>query len=461
MQLASGIERPPGFKSKTEIISIFIFVLIFAVIVLIMSSLLPEKPKTDNERYNEVTPSNNSNAVINPLFINKINITNEASAEKKNITNDINKSSKIEEKNDCKITGCPVIKYFYELSSKEGKFLRNTTFNYASNNITITEENLINNTIPYFVNFNGNVANLNGYTEYFIYDHVCPLLPAKINVKIYAKAFAPQPPKKLRNLAFLDQTENENKINLVINGKNKLRFLQSPNTTLEIKPILVDVSNMKVNDTKEILNKEFDFSFVSNSTQTAVGSIKEVISLSKNIPLNETKITIQNLDFAQCEKQILTTNGKGEFASGPFYVFNDDIKTEFLIKIEAPAEKNLTTLQTKFVVGGFGYSKTIDFGEILLWSQKMSEKVQFRGLTLDSLANKPLAGVKVSLFLGYLSENNDLLNPTMIPATNSEENKLLTLGQSNTEGIYMFSELSPGRYTFVLEKENHYIEYFC
>jgi hypothetical protein len=91
----------------------------------------------------------------------------------------------------------------------------------------------------------------------------------------------------------------------------------------------------------------------------------------------------------------------------------------------------------------------------------MSEKVQFRGLALDSLANKPLAGVKVSLFLGYLSENNDLLNPSMIPATNSEENKLLTQGQSNTEGIYMFSELSPGRYTFVLEKENHYIEYFC
>lgn len=475
-QLASGIERPPGAKSNTEKVSIVIFVLLIVVIVLAMSSSLPKKPTTDDSRYDEITPSNNSNAAISPVSVDRVNVTVEANAEKKNITSDINKSSKIEEKNDCKATGCPVIKYFYELSSKEGKFIRNATFNYAAKNITITEENLVfNSTVPYYVKFNGNVANLNGYTEYFIYEHNCPLLPAKINVKINAKAFAPDQPKTLRNLAFLDNeelenNENENKLNLVINGNNKLfRLMQqnpntntaSNNTTIEIKPILVDVSNMKVNDTKEILNKEFDFSFVSNSTQTVIGTVKEVLSLSQNKPLNNTKITIQNLDFAQCQSQILATDEKGQFFLNPLFVFNDDIKTEYLIKIEAASEKNLTNLQTKFVVGGFGFSKVIDFGEILMWSQKMSEKVQFRGQTLDALSNKPLEGVKVSLFQGYLSENNDLLSPAMTPPTNSEDNKMLTQAQSNTEGYYQFSDLGPGRYTFVLEKEKHYIEYFC
>lgn len=467
-QLDSGIERPPNSKSNTEKLAIIIFILVVAIVFLTLSSTLPNKPNTDNDRYNEVTPSNNSDVTINPNSLEKINITDETSAEKKNITNDINKSSKIEEKNNCKTTECPVIKYFYELSSKEGKFMRNTTFNYAANNITITEENLTNNTIPYFIKFNGNVANLNGYTEYFIYEHDCPLLPAKINVKIYAKAFSPEPQKNLRNLAFLEENENINNLNIVIKQNNKLRFIQespsntsSANTTIEIKPIIVDVSAMKVNETKEILDREYDFSFVSKSTQTVVGNVKEVISLSENKPLNQTKITIQNLDFAQCKGQNLLTDEKGQFISNPLHVFNDDIKTEYLIKIEPPTDKNLTSLQSKFVVGGFGFSNVIDFGEILLWSEKMAEKVQFRGLTLDSLTNKPLAGVKVSLFQGHLSENNDLLSPAMIPATNSEENKLLSQGQSNTEGYYQFSDLSPGRYTFVLEKEQHYIEYFC
>ncbi len=295
-QLASGIERPPGVKSSTEKISIAIFILLIIVIVLAMSSMLPKQPTTDNSRYEDVIPSNNSDSKVKPHSIDKVNITDEARAEKKNITNDINKNSKIQEKNDCKSNGtaCPIIRYFYELTSKEGRFLRNETFNYAAKNITITEENLTNNTIPYFVKFNGNVANLNGYTEYFIYEHDCPLLPAKINVKIYAKAFVAEQPKSLRNLAFLeteDQEEikyinNENKLSLVIKGSNtnNLRLLQSNpnntstnnNTIIEIKPIIVDVSNMKVNETKEIMNKDFDFSFVSNSTQSVVGSVKEV-----------------------------------------------------------------------------------------------------------------------------------------------------------------------------------------
>jgi len=464
-KLASGIERPPSNNSKSEKITLIGFVVIIATLVTIMSENLPKKPKIDDSRFDPIIISNNSIYIIDANSVGKINITDETQSEKKNITNDIKQESTIQEKNNC-TTGCPVIKYFYELSSKEGKFYRNNTIDYSKKNITITEEN--NTTVPYFVKFNGNVGDLNGYTEYFIYEHDCPLFPANINVKIYAKAFSPQP-KNLRSLTFLENTDEDfenygnfkNILNLKISKSIGYRNLQNSNQSIEIKPIVVDVSNMTINETRTILNKDFDFSFVSNDTQIVVGTVKQVLSLNQSIPENNTKITLQNLDFAQCKSQVFKTNEKGDFLSNPLYVFNDGMKTEYLIKIDPPVEKNLTKVQSKFIVGGFGFSQKIDFGEILLWSDKMTEQVPLAGLTLDAVTNKPLEGVKISLFEGYLSENNNLLIPTNVTVTNTESNKLLEQVESNTEGNYMFKGLGPGRYTVLLEKSNFYTEYYC
>ncbi len=464
-KLDSGMERAPNTRSNVENGLIVFFVVLIAGFSIVMSASLPKSPKTESWKYSPVEKSNTSDVNISNNTFIKIDVINETISEKKEISDQIKNNSTIQEKNDCKTTGCPEIKYFYELSSNEGRFIRNNSIDYDKIKINITDENQNQTQLPYYVKFNGNVGNLNGYTEYFNYDHDCPLKPAKIRVKIYAKAFAPVTQKTLRNLGFLENGSeenslNKNNLNLIITNKIKnFRGLQTVNSDIVINPIIIDVSNMKVNDTKDVLDEVYDFSFVSEKNQTVTGFVKQVI-LNDTVPIKDVDITLQNLDFAQCSVQSLFINSNGFFISDPLYVLHQDIQTQYMIKIVDLTPRNLQSVETKFTVGGFGYQDQINLGEISLWQKNITEKVSFTGITLDASTNKHLVGVSVSLYEGQLSEENDLLNPALVPAKNTEKNKLLLTVESNEVGNYTLPDMGPGRYTVVLQKPGHYIEYF-
>jgi len=477
--LHDGDEKPPlnmeNIFSSSNIV-IFVLVAVVALIVIIAISTLPEKPPQDPNSLIPPNPSDKINSDISNLVVNK-NLNNTVQNETKTIRDEIKNSTQINEKKDCG-DRCPVLRYTFELSSSDGTFERNKTENFK--NLIIKQDAKVGS--YYIVRFEGGPENLEKFTQFFEFVHNCPMLPAKIYIKVKGEVNP-----GLRNPTSFIENKMKSKIKQAVSSDPNIVSKVDQNTTNDsinavVSSNVIDYSKLKIGDRFEVLNKTMDFSFVSEDSQLIQGKVFKRVDLKTTIPINNAEVVIKNLDFGQCEEYTVTTDANGYFSSPKLYIFKDDLKSKFQISVKA---NDLTPFKKTVIAGGIGAPDVINLGNIELWSPTMLESINISSSIINSIDNTPVDGVKVSLYQGFINVDNEVsdykpnssnVNFIQLNENNSKDKKetvldLLELKSNNmdnnllfktevtdSKGLYEFKELSPNLYTLIFEKEGFYRE---
>ncbi len=450
-------------SSNLVILALFGAVLIVIVIALVS---LPEKPATDPN----IVPVNPSdNVKIDPNTIIKPDFYKTAKNETKNMTDTIKEKTKIDEKKDCG-ANCPVLRYTFNLSSQDGTFVRNQSADFK--NITVRQDGKDGK--RYLVSFDSGPEILNSFTEYFEFVHNCPLLPASIDVKVSGEVkakgtvFLEKKMKKTLNQISNKQTGAVGNPNIV-STVNQTNSNNSIDATVSTK--VIDYSKLKIGDKFEVMNKNLDFSFVnSQQTQVIKGQVFQRIDLKTSVSLQDAQITIRSLDFGQCASYTLQSDINGNFNSPTLYNFKEGASTKFQVIV---TYKDLSQYKKTVIAGGIGAQAIIDLGPIELWSPSMLESVNLNATVLDSINNKKLDGVKVSVYQGFINIDNEKTEvktektTSFIQMVEKTDASLLETNQeklnnfnvvTDASGFYQFTNIPPNLYTVVYEKEGYYRE---
>jgi hypothetical protein len=460
--------RGKSFYSLSNFV-IILLVLAFIGVIVFGFYTLPQKPKRDPSSVISPYPSQN-NKISSDLIIN-FDLNKTVFNLTKLIRDEIKKETKFDENKDCGVK-CPIIRYNFELSSEDGSFIRNKTADWK--NLIMKQDGKIGN--KYIVEFEGGSRVLDTFTENFEFVHKCPMLPSKIQIKITGEV-NPAPTafiqNKIRKISISKKTNEKQNSNNDTYNFNQFEKQDSSSAILNSK--IIDYSKLNIGEKFEVMNKTIDFSFVSQESQVIKGKVFKRIDARRNQAINSTEVIIQNLDFPQCESYTLNTDGKGEFISPKLFIFGKGLKSKYSVIVYAP---DLTQYKNTIVTEKIGASAEIDLGYIELWSPSMLEMADISATALNSVNNKPLENVKVSIYQGFLSFDNEESAEKPISSKNSfleiknkEEAKatLLQINQmefyqvykaslSNYQGVYEIKELPPNLYTLVFEKEGFYRE---
>jgi len=460
-----------GFLSHSNKVMI---ALVASVLIVISYSIatLPEKPKPD---FNIVEPQPSENTQINSKIILNTNLNSTVKNETNILREEIKEETKVEEIKGCG-NKCPILRYNFELSSQDGSFIRNDTADFS--NITIKQNGKIGD--KYVVRFEGGADYLQTFTQLFEFVHDCPLNPSSIDVKVSGEVF-PAPTSfiqsKMRKLKKSKSQKTYKADPVIQTSVNQTSSKDSISATVNTN--VVDYSKLKIGDKFDVLSKNLDFSFVTNETQVIKGKVLKRIDLQTVVPIQNAVVSIRSLDFGQCGGFKLNTDINGEFASSPINIFAEGMTSRFQIVINSD---DLTQYKKTVTTGGIGAPAQLDLGTIELWNPSMLQNVNLNSTILDAVNNKPLNNVKISVFQGFISVNNEVAQNAAPPKTSfiqetekQETNiELLEMNTnqfdntpvfktslSNENGVYQLSDLPPNMYTVIYEKDGYYREVQC
>ena len=445
-------ESPPKHEIKAEYYAIG-FGVVFVIIVGVMIGMIPEAPK----------PSPTTNIVIQKSNFTADNfiqydIKSNVSAivkeeEKKN--DEIAKTSTSVKADTTKCTDtntCPKLKFIYEISTKDGTISTATDINQLK-----IETNSLKENQEWVLKMYGEQSTVNYFINSFTFNPSCLLKNSKIKMKVTAEAVK-------YDTVFL-QTENTI---LLQTGQNQ-GAITAPNDNAPAQSNTnaaynIDVSKLKVGDKLEVFDKDIDYSVLSEQDKvTVIGKVSKMVSQTLSNPLAGAKIVIQSTNFPNCKPIETTTNEKGEFKSEDITLIAGNYQLEFNVKITS---QDLLPFEKVITIGGLGYNKIEDIGEITLSSPLYSQKIMLSSNIINSIDNNLLPNAEVKLYKGYnefKNENTDNNSPSFIQLIQSEANKenLIAVTSSNNEGNFKLMDISPGSYTLLVEKEGFYREVKC
>ena len=345
---------------------------------------------------------------------------------------------------------CLDVEYYFELSSNEGVFTPNQKL-LKNANVTVVKNNTQGS--GWIVGFTGNEKNLQDFSLYYNFVYNCPLVPASIDIKVTAKAIPAKEPINYLTPSFL---ENNSKrvLNLVqINSELNGVIAISVNATT------VNVDKMTLGQIVNVLDKTINYSFVSNDKQAVTGRIVQINSVYSLNNVRGASIKVTADEFPKCPIQNYNTNINGVFTTNGFYVAQKDSPIKYTFEIKA---QGYPLLKQPVFIGGIGWEKTKDLGDILIFSEnEIRDTYDLKTKLFDSINNKPLQGVNVTIYKGIISFPNTE-NKKIYEMQNSNfitsENSLIHWNLTDNQGNFSFEKLPANKYTIVFEKNGYYRE---
>jgi len=454
----AGEARKKNYLGNAVVILLFIAVLIVIILAIVN---LPKKPRIDPA--DDVEENASQNNTINFNLIIKSDLNKTTLEEIDIIKREIKNNTKINEKKDCG-DKCPVVRYNFELSSKDGIFKRSQTADFTNIIMKIEEKQGDN----YVVKFESGPKTLQNFNEYFQFVHNCPMLPSHINIKVNGEVFAPSTSfiqKKIRTISKKNSKsmdpDPQNSLNITRNDSSINTVINTAQT--------IDYSKLIIGDKFTVLNYNIDYSFVTKEFQVIQGKVIKRLDAQSTTAIQGAQITIKSLDFGQCSSIQITTDQNGNFKSPPIYFFNEGMKTKVSIEITL---RDFNTYKNTIITGGIGAPKIIDLGIIELWSSALLELTNISSNVINSIDNKFLAGVTVKAYEGYVTFDNEVsidssqssgfltgnTNGQNASADQSGSKSYYKMTMTNVDGFYEFKDLPTNFYTFVFEKPGFYRE---
>jgi len=392
---------------------------------------LPRKPIQDPS--SNVLPDPSENTKVSTDFVVNKHLNKTVLERIKVIREYLKNETKFEEKKACG-ENCPVLRYYFELSSEDGEFTRNKTADWK--NLIMKQDGYEGN--KYVVKFEGDSRVLNTLMEFFEFSHKCPMLPSKIRFKISGEVNPPPTffiQNKMNSISYSEifseqkntikgGNDNNNDIyNKDSNNNKNFAFKNMPtnsgglpnhqtasvpfNSFVSLKSTgVIDYSTLKVGEKFELMNKTIDYSFVSETSQVIKGKVFKREDSKTDSPIKGAEVLIENLDFPQCSSYKLYTDEKGEFTSPKLFIFNEKMKSSYRVTVNV---FQLSVYTRTVFIGGLGASAEIDLGNILLWSVSIVELADLSATVLNSINNEPIENVRVSIYQGFIEFNNEEL----------------------------------------------------
>jgi len=473
------LDENPWKRYRTKYLSysnkvIILLVLLTLITIPYFILTLPEKPQAD---FNLVEPQPSLNTRINSKIIINTNFNTTNINETKELKKGLKNETKIQEIKKCG-NQCPVLRYNFELSSEDGTFIMNNLSVFS--NITMKQNFKIGKN--HIVRFQGGADYIKTFTKLFEFVHNCPLNPSSIFVKVTAEVFPPSAQTSFiqSHMRKLKNSNSKNSYNSNSNVETSVNQTTSKDSIdTSVNTIVIDYSKISIGEKIPVLSKTLDYSLVTNVSQVITGQVYQRIDLKTVVPIQNAFVSIKSLDFDQCDGLNLRTDASGEFNSPALNVFADGKTSRFQIIIKA---YNLSEYNKTVIAGGIGAPSEIDLGIIELWDLSLNKHVSLNSTILDSINNKPLKGVKISVFKGFITIYNEIVQTSAPPKTGfiqetqKHETYIEVLGKdtnqfentpvvktsiSNENGNYQISDLAPDMYTIVYEKDGYYREIQC
>lgn len=434
-----------GISNKNIKIVLIVVASTIAIIILTFMTLIPEvKPSPFLSK--PVEKSNLQGVPESSVLQVDIQKLNRRSAFLKNVMH--NNTIITENKAPCG-ENCLDVEYYYELSSNDGVFTANETL-LQNANISIRVNEAKDN--GWIVGFAGDDNNLEDFTKYFNFVNNCPLHPASIRVKVSAKAVENTTKDNSSAPSFLEKKAKPT-LNLI-----QIRNKQNEVVEVSVNATVVNVANMTLGETVDVLDKSVDYSFVSNKKQKVTGKVMERPDLFTIVPADKASIKVTADEFPNCPVKTYITNVDGTFTTDGFYVPQKDAPIKYTFDFSFNTYPNMK--QSVFI-GGIGQRKINNIGQVVFMSERITDETyDFKTKLFDSVTNKPLQGVNATLYTGLLILANSEYtkgNPNYSNYT-TNENKLISSSTTNEQGYFTFEKLPANKYTIVLEKEGYYRE---
>jgi hypothetical protein len=346
---------------------------------------------------------------------------------------------------------CLDVEYNFQLSSNDGVFTPNQTL-LQNANITVFKNNPQGS--GWIVEFTGNDKNLEDFSLYYNFVNNCPLFPASINVKVAAKAIpAKEQINSLTAPSFLEN--NSRRVLNLIQINSELNGV----VAISVNATTVNVDKMTLGQTVNVLDKTINYSFVSNDKQIVTGRIVHINSLYALNNVWGASIKVTADEFPKCPSQNYNTNINGVFTTNGFYVAQKDAPIKYTFEIKA---QGYLLFKQPVYIGGIGWEKIKDLGDTLIFSEiEIRDTYDLKTKLFDSLTNKPLQGVNVTIYKGILSfpnteneKKSEMQNSNFI----SSENSLIHWNTTDIQGNFVFEKLPANKYTIVFEKKSYYRE---
>lgn len=480
----SGEETRYYYNTRFVTLSNIFFILLIGSIVFVLLSTgvnIPKVPLKDPTLV-DAKPSFN-NTISSDSLISK-NLTQIKQSQIETRKAEISNLTKITEIKSCG-KNCPIFRYKFQFSSRDGFFFPNKT--NAWEHIIVQEEKKIGDNMT--LTYEGGSNNLQPFFYYYDFIHRCPVLPSSFEIKVSAEVKPPQ--------VAMIQTGSKSLMQN-FNKKPNLNFVQTKSSSQELSltqetgPFVVDYSKYKIGDKFDIFNQTIDYSFVTQQYQYITGLIVKRIDSNTTVSVENAVVNITSIDFPECKPLSVQTDASGKFLSPKIYIYKNNLKTNYLVRISAPDLNEYNSIVT---TGGLAPEDLIELGTIELWPNSISNSITVSASVFDAIENAPLQDVKVTIkpnhifspieedtktysfdkqyphSLVLLQKNSnefikDIAMAEMKQATTAKgasNNTQQEIKTSNTDknGVYNFTQINPGLYTIVFEKEGYYQEVLC
>ena len=438
-------------------------VLVVFVIAVVLIGFIPIPPTSDpiDKIKVDKAPANHTEVNVDLVQPNLIEIISNENKEKKKQL--VSSNFIKEDKTKCG-ENCPRIKFTYELSSNDGVFER-----VVKNSENILTNTPINEKASKVIFFSDSIY-LQNFTDYYQFIPNCPLYSA--NISVIVKGFVYDSKNSIRDSSF--QSFLLLKSKNLLGGENKnLTILNNQLANYQIP--VIDYSKLKIGQNFQIINKNVEYSFVNkNKYQIISGRVLYADLLNNIQPVFQSSVELTSVDFPNCKIQKYNTDENGNFYTDKLYALNNNVPTKYTLDI---IKNGFQPLHLSVVVGGIGLLKQKHLGDMILNYADSVKTNNIISSVYNSLNNQILENVKVSLWTGFLnfnkkkdSETNSYLSLLQIGADqNIRRNRKLksySLSEINlkasvmtdSNGTFVFSELTSGIYTITLEKEGFYRE---
>jgi hypothetical protein len=440
-QLGNFVAFNQNLKWLLVVIALFIVIILVA-----FTFLIPNPPASSPSTDAQVTKADNNkltSSYVLPLDNNEIIST-------QFIQDIIQKNANItENKSNCTIN-CPNLQYYFELSSSNGVFSQNTAI-ISDANIKIINNSTLGNVS--IIGFNGINKNLKDFGHYLNFIPNCPFMSSNVRIKV--SATAPTPAFIQKKISFMKSN------NIMIQAELKQPPPSSDATVTQANSDLyiINLSNIKPGQTVNILDKTVDTSLISKKTQIITGQVEGVGNSLTGVPLNKVSVKITPIDNKNCPTMSYKTNANGLFSTDGLSVLLQDTPAKYLLEIN---QDGYYTVQKYVTIGGLGWESIQNLGTITLIAINDKKLFDIKTKVFNSNDNLPLSSVKVYLYIGNIDFPNQKLHDDEIkPQVNHTQVSPFLKTKTDSEGNFLFNNITSNQYTLVLNKDGYYREIHC
>jgi hypothetical protein len=455
-RLYRRIERGEGQQAMSK--SLIIVVACVAVFMIIFILLIPNPPPISPSEDIVVDPAPEDNTYVDVEDVVVDTTTAIVLEEKKNEVIIKGETKIVEIMTNCVNKSCPKMKYYYDLVSDDGNLIFTSSGSSSSNLKLIAMKKEANG--EYWLKYSGNSASLNEFVSAYEFAAICPLKKNAVRLKVSTEAMPvdavflqtnirnllKQAPADATTPGATDATPTATTTSSSTTTTSSSS--SSSSSTTEMQTYTIDPSKMTVGEKQNVFDKLLDYSMVSKNSVTIKGKVTQVKNNTTQ-PVQGAKVVLASADFAGCQPLTFTTNVNGEFTTSAIPLLEGDLPSDYNLEISA---NDLSTYKKKVTIGGLGFSKVEDVGEISLWSTKITQFTSVSSKIISSINNKAIDGVTITLYKGYIEFHNEVEGSEQTNAL--QGSKVI----SNSKGEYGFKDLEPGTYTLVFEKEGFYRE---